>query len=165
MDWNILWWIVALLLIVGGLAGTILPALPGVPLIFAGIFVVAWVGDFEVIGWATLGVFAILSVVAWAIDFLASAAGTRYMSATPRAFWGAAIGALVGMFFGLPGLILGPFLGAVIGELSSGTGWRQSGRAGIGAWIGLIVATALKLAIAFVMIGIFLVRLGLAGFD
>lgn len=165
MDWNILWWIVALLLIAGGLAGTILPALPGVPLIFAGIFVVAWVGDFQVIGWATLGVFAILSVVAWAIDFLASAAGTRYMNATPRAFWGAAIGALVGMFFGLPGLILGPFLGAVIGELSSGTGWRQSGRAGIGAWIGLVVATALKLAIAFVMIGIFLVRLGLAGFD
>ena len=164
MDWTILWWIVAAVLVIAGLVGTILPALPGVPLIYAGMLLIAWLGDFQVIGWVTLGIFAILTLVAWAIDFLASAAGTRYMDASPKAFWGAAIGALIGIFFGLPGLILGPFIGAVVGELSAGMGWRQSGRAGIGAWLGVLVATAVKLAIAFVMVGVFLLQLGLEYF-
>ena len=83
------------------------------------------------------------------------------MGASARSFWGATIGAIVGLFFGIPGLLLGPFLGAVIGELSGGRDLVRSGRAGIGAWLGLVVATALKFAIAFLMIGLFLFRLGL----
>jgi len=160
MDWSVLWWLLAGLLIIAGLAGTVVPALPGVPLIFAGLLVGAWIGHFETIGWPTLGVFALLTVLAQVLDFLAGAFGAQYAGAGARAFWGATIGAVVGLFFGIPGLLLGPFVGAVLGEISAGSGLRQSGRAGIGAWLGLLFATAAKLAISFLMIGIFLFQLG-----
>lgn len=160
MDWTILWWLLAGLLVVAGLAGTVVPALPGVPLVLAGLLVGAWIGGFEVVGWPTLGIFALLTVLAQALDFLASAFGAQYAGAGARAFWGATVGAVVGIFFGIPGLILGPFIGAVLGEISAGSGWRQSSRAGIGAWLGMLFATAVKLAIAFLMIGIFLFQLG-----
>jgi uncharacterized protein YqgC (DUF456 family) len=83
------------------------------------------------------------------------------MGAGSRAFWGATIGAVVGIFFGVAGMLLGPFIGAVIGELSAGSDMVRSGRAGVGAWLGVVVATALKLALAFLMIGLFLFRVGL----
>ena len=160
MDWTILWWLLAVLLIAAGLAGTVAPALPGVPLVLAGLFVGAWIGDFETTGWPTLGVFILLTILAQLLDFVASAFGAQFAGAGARAFWGATLGALVGLFFGVAGLILGPFVGAVLGEISAGSGLRQSGRAGIGAWLGMVLATAIKLAIAFLMIGIFLFQLG-----
>ena len=155
MDWTYLWWLLAGLLVIAGLAGTVLPALPGVPLVFAGLFIGAWIGDFQEVGWMTLGILAALAAVAWAVDFIAGAAGARYLGASTRAFWGATLGALVGIFFGLPGMLLGPFIGAVVGELSGGSGLAHSGRAGLGAWLGMVVATAVKLALVFLMIGIF----------
>lgn len=161
MDWSVLWWLLVVLLVLAGLAGTVVPALPGVPLVFAGLFLGAWIGGFQAVGWVTLAVFAALTVLALVIDFIAGAFGTRYAGAGARAFWGATIGAIAGLFFGLPGIILGPFAGAVIGELSGGRDWRQSGRAGLGAWLGVIFATALKLAIAFLMIGLFVLRVWL----
>jgi uncharacterized protein YqgC (DUF456 family) len=155
LDWTYLWWLLAGLLVIAGLAGTVLPALPGVPLVFAGLFIGAWIGNFQEVGWVTLGILAALAAVAWAVDFIAGAAGARYLGASTRAFWGATLGALVGIFFGLPGMLLGPFIGAVVGELSGGSGLAHSGRAGLGAWLGMVVATAVKLALVFLMIGIF----------
>lgn len=155
MDWTYLWWLMAGLLVIAGLAGTVLPALPGVPLVFAGLFIGAWIGNFQEVGWVTLGILAALAAVAWAVDFIAGAAGARYLGASTRAFWGATLGALVGIFFGLPGMLLGPFIGAVVGELSGGSGLAHSGRAGLGAWLGMVIATAVKLALVFLMIGIF----------
>ncbi len=155
MDWTYLWWLLAGLLVIAGLAGTVLPALPGVPLVFAGLFIGAWIGNFQDVGWVTLGILAALAAVAWAVDFIAGAAGARYLGASTRAFWGATLGALVGIFFGLAGMLLGPFIGAVAGELSGGSGLAHSGRAGLGAWLGMVVATAVKLALVFLMIGIF----------
>jgi len=160
MDWTILWWILAALIIIAGLAGTVVPALPGVPLVFLGLFVGAWIGNFEIIGWTTIGILAALAVFAWVVDFLAGAAGAKYLGASSRAFWGATIGAIAGIFFGIVGMLLGPFIGAVVGELSGGANVVQSGRAGVGAWLGMVLATAVKLAIAFLMIGIFLFSLG-----
>ena len=160
MDWTILWWILAGLLVIAGLAGTVIPAIPGVPLVFAGLFVCAWIGQFETIGWITLLIMGFLTLIAWAVDFIAGALGARYLGASSRAFWGATIGAIVGMFFGLVGIILGPFVGAVIGELTGGRDVLASGRAGLGTWIGMVVATAVKLAIAFLMIGIVIFHLG-----
>jgi len=162
MDWTILWWLLAGLIVIAGLAGTVIPALPGVPLVFAGLFVGAWIGNFETIGWITIGVLALLALVAWAVDFLAGALGARYLGASSRAFWGATLGAIAGIFFGLPGIVLGPFIGAVLGELSGGSDLIQSGRAGIGAWLGMVVATAAKLTIAFLMIGLVIFQLGFA---
>jgi uncharacterized protein YqgC (DUF456 family) len=160
MDWSILWWVLSALIIIAGLAGTVIPALPGVPLVFLGLFIGAWIGNFEVIGWTTLSILAVLAVIAWVIDFLAGAAGARYLGAGVRAFWGATIGAVVGIFFGIAGMLLGPFIGAVLGELSGGNDMVSSGKAGVGTWIGMILATAVKLAIAFLMIGIFVFQLG-----
>ncbi|NIM69503.1 MAG: DUF456 family protein [Xanthomonadales bacterium] len=150
-----IWWVLAALLVVGGLAGTVLPALPGPPMVFAGLFIAAWAGGFEQVGWTTIGILGLLTAVAWLIDFLAAALGAKRLGASQRAFWGAAFGAVAGMFFGLPGILLGPFVGAVAAELSAGRDMQQAGRAGYGAWIGVILGTAAKLAITFLMVGIF----------
>jgi len=160
MDWTILWWVLAALLVIAGLVGTVVPALPGVPLVFAGLFIGAWIDDFQTVGWATVSVLAALAFVGWIVDFVASAVGARYLGASSRAFWGATAGAVVGIFFGVPGMLLGPFLGAVLGELSGGRDLVRSGRAGLGAWLGMVLATAIKLAIAFLMIGLFVFRIG-----
>jgi uncharacterized protein YqgC (DUF456 family) len=162
MDWTILWWLLAVLIVIAGLAGTVIPALPGVPLVFAGLFMSAWITHFETISWFTVGVLAMLALTAWAVDFFAGALGAKYLGASSRAFWGATLGAILGIFFGLPGIVLGPFIGAMLGELSGGSDLIQSGRAGMGAWLGMIVATAAKLAIAFLMIGLVIFKLGFA---
>ena len=158
MDWAHLWWLLVALLVIAGLVGTVLPALPGVPLVFFGVLLGAWINGFAETGWVTLGIFAALTLLAVLLDFVASAWGTQYAGAGARAFWGATLGAFVGIFFGIPGLLLGPFIGAVVGELTGGSGFRQSGRAGLGAWLGVVLGTALKLTIAFLMIGIFIVQ-------
>lgn len=158
MDWTIVWWVVAALIILGGLVGTVLPALPGVPMIFAGLLLAAWSHEFAVIGWGTLSILAVLTMIAVLIDYLAAAFGAKRLGASTRAFWGATLGALVGMFFGLPGIILGPFFGAVAAEISGGQGARQAGRSGYGVWVGLVIGTAAKLSIAFLMLGIFLTK-------
>ena len=97
-------------------------------------------------------------LIAIVIDFLAAAFGAKRSGASPRAFGGATLGAVAGIFFGLPGIILGPFIGAVAAELSAGHGTRQAGRSGYGVWVGLILGTAAKLSIAFLMLGIFLMK-------
>ena len=156
MDWTVLWWILAALVVVGGLVGTIVPALPGVPLVFAGLLLAAWTGDFVQVSWTTIGTLGALTALAWLIDFLAAAMGAKRLGASQRAFWGAAFGAVVGMFFGIPGIILGPFVGAVVAEISAGRSVNEASRAGYGAWIGVVIGTAAKLAIAFLMVGIFI---------
>lgn len=158
MDWTILWLILAGLVVIAGLVGTIVPALPGVPIIFAGLVLAAWLTNFEPVGWGTLGVLGALTALSVLIDFLAAAFGAKKQGASPRAFWGATLGAIVGMFFGLPGILLGPFIGAVAAELSAGEGAKQAGLSGYGVWIGIVLGTAAKLAIAFLMLGIFLTK-------
>jgi uncharacterized protein YqgC (DUF456 family) len=150
--------VLALLIVISGLIGTVVPALPGVPMIFAGLLLTAWVTDFEQIGWVTIGILGALTVFAVMIDFLSAAFGAKKQGASPRAFWGATLGAIVGLFFGLVGIVLGPFIGAVAAEMSAGSGARQAGRSGYGVWIGLVLGTAAKLAIAFLMLGIFLTK-------
>lgn len=158
MDWIILWWILAALIVLVGLAGVVIPALPGVPIIFAGLLLAAWSTDFEPVGWGTLGVLGALTVLSVMIDFLSAAFGAKRQGASPRAFWGATLGAVVGMFFGLVGIVLGPFIGAVAAEFAAGSSAHQAGRSGYGVWIGLILGTAAKLTIAFLMLGIYLTK-------
>jgi len=158
MDWTILWWILAGLIVITGLIGTIVPILPGIPIILAGLVLAAWSTGFEPVGWGTIGVLAALTALSVLIDFLAAALGAKRLGASQRAFWGATLGAIVGMFFGLPGIIFGPFLGAVLAELTSGRGAQQAGRSGYGVWLGIVIGTAAKLAIAFLMLGIFLTK-------
>jgi uncharacterized protein YqgC (DUF456 family) len=149
-------WFLAVLLMLSGLAGMILPVLPGPPLLFAGLLCAAWAEDFVYVGWRTLTLLGGMTVLALIADFVAGAFGARHFGASNRAMIGAAIGALIGLFFGLPGLLLGPFIGAMAGEFTARTDLRNASRAGIGAVIGLAVGTAVKMALAFAMIGLFL---------
>ena len=158
MDWTILWWILAALIVISGLVGVVVPALPGIPIMFAGLVLAAWSTDFEPVGWGTIGVLGALTVLSVMIDFLSAAFGAKRQGASPRAFWGATLGAVVGLFFGLVGIVLGPFIGAVAAEMASGSGAHQAGRSGYGVWIGLVLGTAAKMAIAFLMLGIFLTK-------
>jgi uncharacterized protein len=147
-------WLAAVALVVVGIAGTVLPALPGPILVFAGIFIAAWGDGFARIGAGSLTVFALLTAAAYAIDFIASALGVKLTGASPRAVVGAAVGAVVGIFFGLPGLLLGPLLGALAAELTVRGDLKAAGKAGVAAGIGFIVGVALKLALVFLMIGL-----------
>jgi uncharacterized protein YqgC (DUF456 family) len=159
MDATTVYYIIAGILILVGIAGTILPALPGVPLVFAGMLLGAWANDFqEVPVWVVvlLGVMTLLSL---AVDFFASLLGAKRAGASKKALWGAAIGTFAGMFFGIPGLLLGPFVGAVAGEMMGGREWREASKVGFGTWLGIAIGTALKLALAFGMLGIFVVAL------
>lgn len=148
-------WTLAILLMLVGALGIILPALPGIPLMFAGMVVAAAIDDFQRISWVTLGVLGFLTLLSVIIEFAASALGAKHVGASKRAVWGALIGTVVGLFFGIPGLLLGPFVGALIGELTVHGRIDQAGRVGIATWIGLIFGTLVKIAIAFAMIGIF----------
>lgn len=155
ISWELLrWpgWVLAFLLVLVGFAGTVLPALPGVPVILAGLVLMAWLDGFNSVGAPTLiwlGGLALLSV---AIDFLATAEGARRFGAGRHAILGAAVGLLVGLFFGLPGILFGPFIGAVAGHLISKANLDDSIRAGVGASIGVIIGTMSKVLIALIMV-------------
>ncbi|MBA3231235.1 MAG: DUF456 domain-containing protein [Acidobacteria bacterium] len=136
-----------------------MPGLPGPILVFAGVLVAAWGDGFARIGPLTLVALGLITAAAYAIDIAAAALGVRRVGASPRAAVGAALGAIAGLFFGLPGLIIGPFAGAVAGELTVRRDLRAAGRAGLAAWIGFIVGTALKLTLVFVVIGVALLAL------
>lgn len=156
MDWGTtLLWLLAILLVVGGIAGMILPALPGPILLWAGLALAAWIHDFDRVGVGIVALLFALNVLAYVVDFVAGSLGAKKFGAGRQAVIGAALGAVVGIFFGLPGLILGPFVGAVLGEYAERRHLGQAGRAGIGAWVGFVLGVGAKLAIGFAMIGIF----------
>ena len=150
-------WILAVLLIAIGTFGIVLPAIPGAPVLFAGLFVAAWADDFLYVGPWTLALLGAMALMTYAVDFAAGAFGAKRFGASQRGMIGAALGAVVGIFFGLPGVLLGPFVGSVLGELSGQRKLEEAGRAGVGASLGLAIGAAAKLALAVSMLGIFVV--------
>lgn len=147
--------VLAGLLVVVGVVGTVLPALPGPVFVFAGLTLASWTEDLVYAGVGTLVVLAMLTATTFLVDFVATALGAKKLGASPRAATGAALGALVGLFFGLPGVLIGPFAGAVLAELSQQRSFEEASRAGLGAWIGMVFGAAAKLALVFTMIGIY----------
>ena len=148
-------WLAGVAVAALGLAGVVLPGLPGAWLIVVGLALIAGADGFMRVGVPMLVTIGVIGAASYTIDFLAAGLGTRRAGASPRAMLGATLGTLAGLFFGLPGLVLGPFVGAVLGELSVRRDIRQAGRAGVAAWIGFVVGMALKVGAAFVMIGLF----------
>jgi uncharacterized protein len=148
-------YVLAALLIVGGMAGAVLPTLPGIPMIFGGIWLVAAVDHYRHLGLWWLLIIGALGSIGVIVDFIASALGARRVGASRLALWGASLGTLIGMFFGVPGLLFGPFVGALLGELASGNSVLRSAHVGVGTWLGLLFGTLLKLVISFVMVGLF----------
>ncbi|MFH1814073.1 MAG: DUF456 domain-containing protein [Pseudomonadota bacterium] len=151
---DFLLWLIASLLVLVGLAGVVLPALPGIPLVFGGLLMVAWLDDFQRIGGVTLAVLGALAVLAWLIDFAASVIGAQRVGASPLALVGAAIGTVVGLFGGLIGLLFAPLAGAAIGEFIARRDALQAARVGLATWLGMLLAAVAKVAIAFMMLGI-----------
>jgi uncharacterized protein YqgC (DUF456 family) len=147
-------YLLAAVLVVGGLIGTILPALPGLPMIFGGIWLAAAVDGYRHLGlwWLLLlGTLAALGVI---VDFVAASLGAKRVGASKAALWGASLGTVAGMFFGLPGLVLGPFAGALLGEFSSSGSVLRSTHVGVGTWLGLLFGTLLKLVLSLLMVAL-----------
>ncbi|MFA5941249.1 MAG: DUF456 domain-containing protein [Sinimarinibacterium sp.] len=151
----VLLWLAAIALVGVGLAGVVVPALPGVPMIFIGLWLAAWIDDYTRVGVVTLVALGVIVALAIVIDFAASALGAKRVGASQQAIWGSLLGSLVGLFFGLPGLVLGPFVGAVLGELSARRSLGQATNVGIATWMGLLFGTLAKLALSLAMLGIF----------
>jgi len=152
-------WILAIALIVVGVVGTVLPAVPGAILVFGGIVLAAWIDDFMRVPVWVLAIVAVLTVLAWAVDLLAAALGAKRVGASKLAIVGAAIGTVVGVFTGLWGLLFMPLFGAAIGEFIAQRDLRRAGKVGLATWIGLLLGTAAKVAIVFAMVGIFVAAL------
>ena len=151
---TILYMLAALLALVG-LAGTVVPALPGLPLVFAGMLLAAWAGGFEQVGVWIVVLLGLLTLLSFAVDFWATAHGARRVGASRKAVIGAVLGTFAGLFFFPVGLLVGPFAGALVGEMLHGREWRQATKVGFGTWMGVVLAVVLKLGLAFAMIGVF----------
>ncbi len=156
---TILLWLGAAALIVIGLAGTILPALPGAIFVFAGIALGAWIDDFARVPVWLVVVCAVLTALAWAVDYIAAAAGAKRAGASRLALVGAMIGTVAGVFTGFVGLLFLPLVGAALGEYIAQRDALIAGKVGVATWLGLLVGTAVKVAIAFAMVGAFLLAL------
>ncbi|KMN36344.1 membrane protein [Chromobacterium sp. LK1] len=142
----------AALLVIAGLAGTMLPIIPGLPLMFGGLLLAAWLDNFNHLGAISLIIMALLTALGLVIDFFAGLLGAKASGASSQALWGAFIGGIVGMFFGLAGVLLGPLVGAIIGEFIARKDAFQAGKVGIGTFIGFIVGAVAKVACAFAML-------------
>jgi len=152
-------WMFAWVLIVVGVAGTVLPALPGTALVFAGAALGAWIDDFERVSGITIAVLGALAVLAFVLDYVAGLLGARKAGASRQALVGAAIGTVLGLFMGLVGVLFMPFVGAVVGEYMARRDHAGALKVGVATWVGLMIAMLAKVVIAFVMIGIFVVAL------
>jgi uncharacterized protein YqgC (DUF456 family) len=148
-------YIVGVLLVAAGLVGLLLPAIPGSPLIFAGILAVAWADGFTRIGLVELLILGALTLAISAIDFLGSVVGAKHFGSSRWGMLGAFVGLVAGLPFGLVGIVLGPALGAVFAEvIMVDPDLRRAGKVGLGTLIGLVVGAALKYAVAAVLIGL-----------
>ncbi len=149
--------VLASVLVAAGLAGIVLPAIPGPPLLFAGLLLAGWAENFAFVGFRTLLILGVIALMTYGVDLWATMFGAKRFGASKRAVIGAMLGLVAGIFIGFLGVVFGPFIGAVVGELSARRGLPDATRAGIGATIGLVLGAALKLALALAMIGIFVV--------
>lgn len=155
MDGNVLMWILAIALMLIGLLGTVLPALPGVVLVLAGVIVGAWIDDFAKVPVWVVVLIGVLAAIAWVTDYVATMLGAKKAGASTLALIGAAVGTILGIFMGLIGVLFMPLIGAALGQYLSERNSGKAAKVGIATWLGLLVGTVVKLAIVFVMLGVF----------
>jgi uncharacterized protein YqgC (DUF456 family) len=154
-----IFWVFAGLMMAIGVAGTILPAIPGATMVFGGIALAAWADGFTRIPVWVVIVTGLLAALTWVIDFMAAAAGAKRAGASGWAVVGAAVGTAAGIFTGFVGLIFLPLVGAALGEFAAKRDLIRAGKVGIATWLGLLIGTAAKVAIVFAMLGLFAVAL------
>lgn len=149
---TILLWVLAVAFILAGFVGLVAPALPGPPMVYVGVILIAAAHGFERISLTTLLILGLLTLVIVLIDFAASAVGAKRFGGTKWGAIGAVVGLVVGLFFALPGIIFGPLVGAIAGELLSGRPHGEATRAGLGAFLGLLAGTLVKGVLCTVMV-------------
>jgi uncharacterized protein YqgC (DUF456 family) len=152
-------WLLSTALIVVGVVGTVLPALPGTLFVLAGIVLGAWIDDFTRVGWMVVTLVSVLAVLAWVLDYVAALLGARKAGASRQAIVGAALGTVAGIFMGLVGVLFMPLVGAAIGEFIALRDHRRALRVGVATWLGVTAGLLSKVVIAFMMIGLFVVAL------
>lgn len=152
-------WTLSVALIAAGLAGTVLPALPGTAFVLGGIVLGAWIDDFSRVGAGTLVLVGVLAVLAWALDYAAGLLGARRAGASRQALVGAALGTVVGLFMGLVGVFFMPLVGAAVGEYIARRDEQRAWNVGLSTWLGIMAGLVAKVVIAFMMIGIFIAAL------
>lgn len=157
-DQSLILWIVGAVLTVIGLSGLLLPVVPGAPILFLGLLLGAWAENFQYVGLWTLLILAVMALLTYGVEFAASVFGVKKFGGSKRAMAGAALGGIVGLFLGVPGIVFGPFVGAVIGELSLQRSLDEASRAGFGTVVGLAIGLAGKFAIGIAMIGLFIMK-------
>ena len=155
MDPSFIFHLLAVLLVLVGIAGIILPALPGIPLVFAGLLLAAWADDFAHVGWLPLTVLGLLTLASFAVDILATVVGAQRVGASRKALWGTFVGSIVGLFFMPIGLFVGPLAGALLGEYWHTRELGRSTKVGLATWLGILLGFALKLALVIAMLGLF----------
>ncbi len=156
MDWwLVLTWIGVVILFALGILGIVIPALPGVGFIFAGTLLYAIVTGFEVISGWIIFLFAVMTGAAIAADYAAGILGAKKYNASKYGIIGSIVGLIVGFFFSIPGIILGPLVGAVVFEMIGGRDSRDAMRAGWGTFVGFIGGMVFKVVVGLSMIGIF----------
>lgn len=145
----------AMLLMGVGVLGSILPGLPSTPLVLlAAVLHKLYFGPTGA-AWWVLGLLAGLVALSLVMDYLASVYGARRLGATWRGAVGAIVGGLFGLFFSLPGILLGPFVGAALFEMAGGRKWKPAAKAGVGATLGLVAGTIGKVACCGLMVVLF----------
>ncbi len=149
-------WTLSVALILVGLAGTVLPALPGTAFVLAGIVLGAWIDDFSRVTVTTLVFVAVLAVLAWVLDFVAGLLGAKRVGASRQALVGAAIGTVVGLFMGIVGVLFMPLVGAAVGEYLARRDQKNAVKVGVATWLGIMAGLVAKVVIAFMMVGIFI---------
>ena len=149
-------WILVALLIVIGLAGTVLPALPGAALVFGGILLGAWIDGFQRVGITVVVACGLLMLLSWAADYASALLGAKRAGASREAIIGAALGTVLGLFTGLIGLLFMPLLGAAAGQYLAQRDASRAAQVGLSTWVGLLIGTVAKVVISFVMVGLFL---------
>lgn len=131
--------------IISGILGCVLPIIPGPPLSYIGLLLLHFTRGYQFSS-KFLIIWAIITVVVYALDYLIPAWGTKKFGGSRRGVWGSIIGLVIGLFFFPPfGIIIGPFIGAVVGELTAGQESKAALKSGFGSFIGFLLGTLLKL--------------------
>jgi uncharacterized protein YqgC (DUF456 family) len=155
---ELLWWLIAIVLMAIGLIGTLLPVVPGAIIILAAaVLHQIMLGSEKSVGWWNIAALALLTLLSYALEFAGGYFGAKRFGATKWGAFGATLGAIVGLFYPFPGLIVGPVVGAIAGELVAGKRLVSAGRAGWGTLLGNLAGMLGKLIIALVMVSWFLV--------
>jgi uncharacterized protein YqgC (DUF456 family) len=157
----ILLYVLGVALLLAGVAGLVLPVLPGAVLLVAGVLALAFASDFTVVGWGTVAFAGVLGLAITAVDWAASVLGAKAFGASRWAVLGSAVGLVAGLFLGLPGIVLGPPVGALVFEYAKDPDFARALKAGFGAFVGFLAGSVLKVTLAFVLLGVLAFRFAL----